>query len=286
MAVGWNTTEQSLPTTGAVRPPEEHGMTTRPSHRQLDAFVKYASIMERVKKRIRKIERITKRDASSRDEWEETVEDLATELKRVLEDLPYACLGLKIPNLGRRASRYRKNRPPQLIKSDVNGEKLLPAPQRRPGPPFVVLDTDVPASDCMTSAQWESAWAWCNRFAHSRNPASEGPELTLRDLRREWGAGVRFVQRIINLLDTHFVVAKGPMDIHGTVRMAAGLPPSVVVTVVIRATPWASEIKMPGGAVYRLERKTREGAWERAPDGEISLHEVIGHCTRDGFSRA
>ena len=75
-------------------------MKTRPSPRQLDAFVKYASIMERIKKRIRKIERIAKRDASSRDEWRETVEDLATELNRVLEDLPYACLGLKIPNLG------------------------------------------------------------------------------------------------------------------------------------------------------------------------------------------
>ena len=258
-------------------------MTARPSHRQLDAFVKYASIMERIKKRIHKIERIAKRDVSSHDEWEETVEDLATELKRVLEDLPYACLGLKIPNLGRLARRYRKNRPPQLIKLDVNGEKLLQAPQQRPGPPFVVLDTAVPASEYMTSAQWESAWAWCNRFAHSRNPASERPELTLRDIQREWRVGVRSVQRTINLLHTHFVLAKGPMDIHGTVRMAAGLPPCVVVTVLVRATPWASEIRMSGGAVYRLERKNSEGGWERAPDGDLSIHQVIGHCTRDGF---
>ena len=257
-------------------------MTTPPSHRQLDAFVKYASIMERIKKRIRKIERIAKRDASGRDEWEETVEDLATELKRVLEDLPHACLGLKIPNLGRRASRYRKNRPPQLIKSDVDGEKLLQAPQRRPGPPFVVLDTAVPASDCMTSAQWESAWAWCNRFAHSRNPASERPELTLRDLRREWRVGVRSVQRTTNLLDTHFVVAKGPMDIHGTVRMTAGQPPSVRGSGCWGFGPrrGRSEIKMPSGRVYRLERKNSVGVWERAPDGEISIHEVIGHCTK------
>lgn len=188
-------------------------MTTRLSSRQLDAFVKYASIMEKVKKRIRKIERIANCHASTRDEMEDRVEDLATELKRILEDLPYACLGLKIPHLGRRAARYRKDRPPQLIKSDVDGEKLLQTPGRRLRPPFVVLDATVPSNDCMTSAQWESAWAWCNRFAHSRNPVSERPELTWKDVDREWGVGVRSVQRIINLLDTHFVVARGPLDI-------------------------------------------------------------------------
>lgn len=258
-------------------------MTTRPSHRQLHAFVKYASIMERIKKRLRKIERVAKRDPVSRDEWDETVEDLATALKRVLEDLPYACLGLKIPNLGHRASRYRKNRPPQLIKSDVNGEKLFQAPQPRSGPPFMVLDAAVPASDCLTATQWESAWAWCNRFAHSRNPASERPELTLSDLRREWRVGIRSVQRTINLLDTHFVLAKGPMDIHGTVRMAAGQPPSVAIAVSIRTTPWAREVKMSSGGVYRLEMKNSKGDWEQAPVGEISLHKVIGHCTKDRF---
>lgn len=265
------------------------GMIAQLNKRQLDAFVNYASVMEKVKKRIAKIELVGRHAPGTREDSEDRVEALATELKRILEDLPYSCLGLKIPNLGRRASWFRKSRPLRLIKAAADGERLMPTPLRGPSPPFVVLDAAVPSSDCMNSEQWESAWAWCNRFAHSRNPASERPELTSGDLETEWGVGIRFVQRVVNLLDIHFVVAKGPMDLHGTVRMAAGQPPTVIVQVAMRATPWEPEIKVGDGTVIRLERKNRDGTWRRASDGSeggISLHQVVGHCTRNGFLRA
>ena len=258
-------------------------MIAQLSKRQLDAFVNYASVMEKVKRRIAKIDLVARRAPNTREDSEDRVEALATELKRILEDLPYSCLGLKIPHLGRRASRFRKSRPLRLIKSAVNGEQLMPTPLRGASPPFVVLDAQVPKSDCMNSEQWESAWAWCNRFAHSRNPASERPELTSGALEREWSVGIRFVQSVVNLLDIHFVVAKGPMDLHGTVRMATGQPPTVVVQVAVRATPWATELKADDGTVIRLESKNSDGTWRRASAGEISLHQLVGHCTRNGF---
>lgn len=262
-------------------------MRAQINKRQLDAFIKYASVMEKIKKRIAKITLVAQRAPGTPGESEDRVEALATELKRILEDLPYSCLGLKIPNHRHLAKRFRKSRPIRLIKAAADGERFMPTPLRRPSSPFVVLNTEVPNSDCMNSEQWESAWAWCNRFAHSRNPANERPELTSRDLENQFRVGIRFAQRVVNLLDSHFVVAKGPMDLYGTVWMAAGQPPTVVVQIAMRVTPWLPEVKMDDGTRAQLRLKDRDGAWRDASaggeEGGIALYQPIGHCTRNRF---
>ena len=249
------------------------------------ALAKYVNTMEKVKRRIGKIELSTNHETDTYDEWDDRVEHLAKELKTLLEILIYSCLGLKIPEMDDAGQKYRKTKASRLIKHATEENNPFLQHPLDPSPPFVVLDSTIDRNDCLTTEQWKTAWVWSNRFSHAKNPANPRPELTLEDLKREWKAGLRFVQRIINLLNTHSIVAKPPIEVYGRVRMAgvAGCP-GVVMEVIVQKTPWLNKIAMNGG-VASIQKKSKSGVWEDVTDGtaQISMHNTVGYCTKDGF---
>ncbi|MCY4149308.1 MAG: hypothetical protein OXD44_04970 [Gammaproteobacteria bacterium] len=251
------------------------------------ALIKYVVAMEKVKRRINNISQISSfidYESTDYEKWEEMVESLAKELKSLLEMLPYSCLGLQIPDMGEKAKNYKNRKAYKLIKPDnAQNSPFLQRPIGQTSP-FLVIDPSVKNNCHLTEEKWISAWAWCNRFAHVPNPVNQRSVLTL-DLKREWGNGIRFVQRVINLLDMHTVIAKGNLDVHGRVRMeGVNGYNGVIMEVIARQTHWANKIKMPDGTTAILQKKNALGVYETPNDGSgISLHSPVGYCTKDGF---
>ena len=253
-----------------------------------NAAVKYIKLMEKIKRRICKIS--TRFDSDNLEDWEDEVRKLSFEMKHILEMLPYSYLGLREPEIGDNFKQYRGVKAIKLIRPDKEDfPKLLQKPFGKQEP-FILLDPQLPRDDYLNNEKWQSALAWCNRFAHARNPAGDLPELDIGDLSRERKSGIRFAQRIVNLLNTHsvMIIAKD-LDLHGIVLMSGVQNyPGVVMKVIARQTPWLSQIQSKEGTLT-LRRQNEAGEWEdvvNSEDGAISIHAVIGYCTKNSvFSK-